>query len=735
MGGVLTEQELAYLEGRLKRKANEVEQDIVGAEWSEHCSYKSSKKFLRLLPTKGKRVIVGPGYDAGVLDVGDGYVLTVHIESHNHPSAVEPFGGAATGVGGVIRDIMSMGTRPIAVLDALRFAPLDGGSMGKKSKPSAAKSKWLFKNVVKGIADYGNCIGIPTVGGEIEFDPSFEDYCLVDVASIGHGKRGDVISNRAKVGDYIVLAGGSTGRDGIHGASFASRALEAENRSAVQIPDPFLEKLLLEATMEAVRQGCVKAIKDLGGGGLSCCLSETSDSLDVGFNVELSKVNAKEAGMTPAELMISESQERMLYVTDAEKLPRLQSILDKYEIRYSILGRAEGHQDLIVTYNDSIVASMPSSLVAHAPLADRAARRPAYLDRLKEVRAPRKVPQNLGKVLLALLSNPTIAGKRWVYQQYDHEVGVRTVAKPGAADAAVMRLDNGKFVAAKLDGNSKHCYIDPYQGTLGCLSEGRRNVICTGAEPAGVVDHLQFGSPEDPEIFWTFSQAVNAVVDYCNFMEIPVVGGKVSFYNETAKGPIKPSPVMGTLGLIDNEKWITQSALGPGQSIFLVGETRPEMGGSEYYESVCGITGGQVPSVDLAVDRANGSAVLKLIRSGLASCAHDCSKGGLAVALAEMAIAGNTGFRVNLNSVPSTCTRPDDLLFSESHSRYLVGTTTPEQAARLLRSAGVKFAQIGKSSAARNSIKKAEFSIGKTRISLPLSRLEGAFGSLGKIMG
>lgn len=711
--GVLTEQELAYLESKLKRKANEVEQDIVGAEWSEHCSYKSSKKFLRLLPTKGKRVLVGPGYDAGVLDVGDGYVITVHIESHNHPSAVEPFGGAATGVGGVIRDIMSMGTRPIAVLDALRFAPIDGGNNNKSKKSAAtasatAKSKWLFKNVVKGIADYGNCIGIPTVGGEIEFDPSFEDYCLVDVASIGHGKKEDVISNRAEVGDYIVLAGGSTGRDGIHGASFASRALEAENRSAVQIPDPFLEKLLLEATMEAVQQGCVKAIKDLGGGGLSCCLSETSDNLGRGFKVELSEVNAREAGMTPAELMISESQERMLYVTDSEKLPGLQSILDKYEIRYSILGKAEGHQDLVITHNDSVVASMPSSLVAHAPLADRAARRPAYLDRLKKVRAPKKVPPILGKTLLALLSNPTIASKRWVYQQYDHEVGVRTVAKPGAADAAVMRLDNGKFAAVKLDGNSKHCYLDPYQGTLGCLSEGCRNIICTGAEPAGVVDHLQFGSPEDPEIFWTFSQAVNAIVDYCNFMEIPVVGGKVSFYNETAKGPIKPSPVMGTIGLIDDEKWITKSALGPGQSVFIIGETRPEMGGSEYYEYVHGITGGLLPAVDLATDRANGSAVLKLIRNGLVSCAHDCSKGGLAVALAEMAIAGNTGFRVQLDSVPSTCTRLDDLLFSESHSRYLVGTTRPEQVAQLLQSEGVKFAKIGKSMRG-----KAEFAQGK----------------------
>ena len=722
--GVLTKQELEHLESQLKRKANEVEQDIVGAEWSEHCSYKSSKKFLRLLPTKGRRVLVGPGYDAGVLDIGGGYVLTVHIESHNHPSAVEPFGGAATGVGGVIRDIMSMGTRPIAVLDALRFAPIDG----KKS----AKSKWLFKNVVKGIAEYGNCIGIPTVGGETEFDNSFEDYCLVDVASIDVGKKEEIMANRADEGDYLVLAGGSTGRDGIHGASFASRALEAENRSAVQIPDPFLEKLLLEATMEAVQIGCIKAIKDLGGGGLSCCLSETSDSLGRGFEVELSKVHAKEVGMTPAELMISESQERMLYVTDASRLPALQSILEKYEIKYSILGKAEGHQSLVVRHEGSVVADMPSKLVAHAPLADRAARRPAYLDSLKKVRTP-KMPANIGKVLLALLANPTIASKRWVYQQYDHEVGVRTVGKPGAGDAAVMRVDQGKFVAVKLDGNSKHCYLDPYQGTLGCLSEGRRNVICSGAEPVGVVDHLQFGSPEDPEIFWTFSQAVNAIVDYCNFMEIPVVGGKVSFYNETSKGPIKPSPVMGTLGLIEDEKWITKQALGPGDHIFIIGETKPEMGGSEYYEYVHRVMGGQVPAVDMETDRANGSAVMRLIRAGLASCVHDCSKGGLAVALAEMAIAGNTGFKVKLDSAPSFCTRLDDLLFSESHSRYLIGTKKPDQVEQLLKSEGVRFARIGWSPSARGE-GSAEFAHDRRKVTLALPRLEAAFGSLEKIM-
>ncbi|MDF2727599.1 MAG: purL, partial [Nitrososphaera sp.] len=610
----LTKKELNYLEQELKRKANEIEQDAVGAQWSEHCSYKSSKKYLQLLPTKGKHVVVGPGYDAGVLDVGDGYVLTVHIESHNHPSAIEPFGGAATGVGGVIRDIMSMGTRPIAVLDALRFAPIiDDNSH------SVAKSKWLFKNVVKGIADYGNCIGIPTVGGEIEFDPSFQDYCLVDVAAIGFGRKDDIITNEAQADDIIVLAGGPTGRDGIRGASFASKTLEEENRSAVQIPDPFLEKLLLEATMEAVKHGCLKCIKDLGGGGLSCCLSETSDNLGKGFDIELTKIHTRESHMMPNELMISESQERMLYITDKTRLSMLQLILSKYGIKYSIIGTVQQHQDLVVRHSGKVVMQMPSHLVAHAPLADRAAKRPTYIDKLKRVKQPIQ-PSNLAKALLTLLANPTIASKRWVYQQYDHEVGIRTVIKPGGADAAVMRLDNGKFVSVKLDGNSKHCYLDPYQGTLGCLSEGFRNIVCTGAEPVGVVDHLQFASPEDPEIYWTFVQTVNAIVHYCTFMEIPVVGGKVSFYNETAKGPIKPSPVIGTLGLVESESFLRQMALSADESIFIVGHTQPEMGGSEYYEYFHKITGGTVPQVDLKVDRQNMNAVLNLIKSGLARC-------------------------------------------------------------------------------------------------------------------
>jgi phosphoribosylformylglycinamidine synthase subunit PurL len=726
----LTNRELNYLKEKLQRVPNRVELDIIGSEWSEHCSYKSSKTYLRLLPTKGKRVIVGPGQDAGVLDVGHGYVITVHIESHNHPSAVEPYGGSATGVGGVVRDIISMGTRPIAILNALRFAPISRGP-----KKYQAKSKWLFKSVVRGIADYGNCIGIPTVGGEIEFDPSFENYCLVDVASIGLGKRDQLIANKIDINDIIILAGGSTGRDGIDGASFASKTLKEENRSAVQIPDPFLEKLLLEATIESVEQGCLKAIKDLGGGGLSCCLSETSDNFKKGLDIELTKVHFKHQNMSPTELMVSESQERMLYITDESKIEKLATIFDKYGITYAIIGRVKEHQNVVIRYDGKVVAELPSNLFAHAPNIDREVKRPAYLDRLKRksLESP-ETCQNLETILFCMLSNPTIANKRWVYHQYDHEVGLRTLIKPGCGDASVMKLDNGNFISFKLDGNSKHCYLDPYWGMLGCLSEACRNVVCTGAEPIGVIDHLQFGSPEDPEIFWTFVQTVNAMIEFCKFMDIPVVGGKVSFYNETLKGTIKPSPVIGSLGLIEKETWITQSALESGDSIFIIGPTGDEMGGSEYYEYYHNVIGGIVPQLDFKADKSNANAILQLIRSNLVDCVHDCSKGGLAVAVCEMAVQGKIGFTINLDSIPSSCSRVDNLMFSESQSRYIFGTREPKEVRELLSNIqGIVFAQIGNTSNKRNDVKFIYKEKQKV-IDTTIKKLEKSFNILEKIM-
>ena len=726
---ILTSEELDYLKNKLRRYPNEAELNIVGAEWSEHCSYKSSKKYLKLLPTKGRRVVVGPGYDAGILDVGGGFVVTVHIESHNHPSAVEPYGGAATGVGGVLRDIISMGTRPIALLDALRFSPIT------KSNKKYSKSKWLFRNVVRGIADYGNCVGVPTIGGEVEFDPSFEDYCLVDVASIGVGRKDRVITNSAKINDFIVLAGGSTGRDGIHGASFASKALEEENRSAIQIPDPFLEKLLLEATIEASEQGCIKAIKDLGGGGLACCLSETSDHLKRGFEIELGSIHTKHKNMTPTELMISESQERMMYIIDENKIDTLKSVFDKYEIKYTIIGRVRRHQDLVIRHNDKLVARMSSSLIANPPLLLRRSKSPEYLRELRKKIIRSSVPNDLNRVLLLMLSNPTIAEKSWVYRQFDHEVGVRTVLKPGLGDASVLKITDSKFISIKLDGNSKHCFLDPYQGTLGCLSEARRNIISSGAHPIGVIDHLQFGSPEDPEIFWTFTQAINAISYFCKYMKIPVIGGKVSLYNETLKGAIKPSPVIGMLGLIEKESWIMQYGLKPGNSIFIIGYTLDEMGASEYYEYYHNKIGGNVARLNLRTDKLNGQVVLQLIRKHLVDCVHDCSKGGLAVALSEMAIQGETGIIIDLDCIPNSCSRIDNLLFSESHSRYIIGTSKPADVEKYLTNINeIVFARVGYVTTTDNYLRVIAKKEGKEIVKLSIKQLTESYGELERIM-
>ena len=720
---MLTRKEETYLQKKLGRRPNLLEIDMIDAEWSEHCSYKSSKKYLRSLPSLGKRVVVGPGYDAGVLDIGDDDVITVHIESHNHPSAVEPYGGAATGVGGVIRDIISMGTRPIALLDALRFS-----SLNDENKTS--KSKWLFKNVVKGIADYGNCIGVPTVAGEVEFDDSFKDYCLVDVAAIGLGKRAQIISNHADEGDEIVLAGNPTGKDGIRGASFASKLLDdEEDRSAVQIPDPFLEKLLIEATIEASKSNCINAIKDLGGGGLSCCLSEMSHLVEKGFEVDLSAVHTKVADMSPNEIMISESQERMVYILNRKKLSRFKEIFNKYGITYSIIGKVHGHDKLNIHFQGKSIANISCDLMVNAPLCYRKSKKPGYLNRTKKDIELQKV-KDYNSILLDLLSNPNIGNKDWVFQQYDHEVGLRTVIKPGA-NASVIRVNDNKFVSIKLDGNSKHCYLDPYFGTLGCLSEACRNVVCTGAEPIGIIDHLQFGSPENPQIYWTFRKSVEAIIDFCNYMKVPVVGGKVSFYNETMSSPIKPSPVIGTIGLIKDRSHITKCVPTFGDTLFILGKTYEELGGTEYTDSIGHSKYGNVPEVDLEIDRKNSSLVLALIQKGLIDFAHDCSKGGIGAALAELAISGNVGIDIDLKKIPNNCSRHDYLLFSESHSRFIIGSKQPDRVKKILRSKRCIFSEIGEVETTK--ILNLHYSR-KEVINLPVYDLACSYNSINHIM-
>lgn len=655
----LESDELSYLKSAIRREPTDTELQIVAAEWSEHCSYKSSKIHLKSLPMTGPLVLSDSEYDSGVLDVGDGYVVTVHIESHNHPSAVEPYGGAATGVGGVVRDILSAGTRPIAVLDGLRFGDIKTDS----------HARWLFKNAVAGIADYGNCLGIPTIGGEIEFDDSFANYALVDVAAIGFGKKDKLIRNRATTGDIVVLLGGPTGRDGIGGSQFASDSLDSADRSAVQIPDPFVEKLIIEAVLEARNKGLIHAMKDLGGGGLSCAISETADALSVGIELDVDMVHTREHGMSPQEIMVSESQERMLIITPPEKLQRLKDICKKFRIRCSDIGRIKSDGLMRVTSSGQMLAELPAGIVANARLLDRRAKMPAYLQNLADD-SKVSARQDLSDILNKMLSCPNIASKSWAYEQYDHEVGIRTVVKPGYG-AAVLRLDNGKYLAAKLDGNPMHCYLDPYNGAAGCLEEACRNIVCTGARPIGLVDHLQFGSPEDPGVFWTFLESLRGISEYAKYLKIPCVGGKVSFYNETPAGPIKPTPLIGVLGLTDSP--LRPTGAKPKDMLLVVGKTHDELGGSEYLEKIHGLVGGTVPHVDFAESKKNMDAILSVIDDGLVRNVHDCSKGGLAVAVSELCMTGNIGCNVTLDSVPGGAALScDRLLFSETHSRYLL---------------------------------------------------------------
>ena len=655
----LNPQELEDLTSKIGRKPTSTELQIVAAEWSEHCSYKSSKKHLKMLPMKGPLVISEKGYDSGVLDVGNGYVITAHIESHNHPSAVEPYGGAATGVGGVIRDILSAGTRPIAILDGLRFGDIEKDQ----------QARWLFKNAVTGIADYGNCLGIPTIGGEVEFDKCYTNYALVDVASIGFGKKENLIKNHAKKGDLVVLLGGSTGRDGIGGSQFASDSLESEDRSAVQIPDPFIEKLIIEAILEARTQNLINAMKDLGGGGLSCAVSETADALSIGIEMDVDKVHTREPGMHPDEIMVSESQERMLIVTDNAKLKKLQEICKKFRIACSVIGRVTSDNMMHVKQGKKTCANLPTDVVANATLLDRPSKKPAYLETI-ETEKKLKPISDYSKMMMKFLASPNIASKIWVYGQYDHEVGIRTVVKPGK-DASVLRLDNGKFLAVKIDGNPKHCYINPREGAIGCFEEACRNVVCTGARPIGMLDHLQFGNPENPEIFWTFLESLKGLTDFAKYFNIPCVGGKVSLYNETPSGPIKPTPLIGVLGLIDKKPQISQQ-VADGDVLVIIGNTKNEMGGSEYFEYIHKFIGGKCPVVDFAESKKNMDVVLNLIKKGILKSVHDCSKGGLAVAVSEICMVNNVGCSVSIEKVPGEKLDVDRILFSESHSRYLL---------------------------------------------------------------
>ncbi len=694
----LYQKEIEQINTSLGRAPNMTELGMFDVMWSEHCSYKSSRPRLRLFEDAEKNykhVLAGPGQDAGVIDIGDGYCIAFRIESHNHPSAIEPYHGAATGIGGIIRDILCMGVRPIALLDPLRFGKL-------KNNPH---SQWLFKYVVKGIADYGNCTGIPTIGGEVEFDESFENNCLVNVACVGLGTIEDFNHAPSKAynpGDYVVLMGGSTGRDGIHGVTFASRTLtdmSEADRPAVQIGDPFTKKIIIEATLEAVKTGYVRGLKDLGGGGLSCALSELTGNGGTGAVIDLGNIYTREPGMNSFEIMLSESQERMAFIIKPDGLNDILNIFQKYEVAHAVIGRIDDSKVLKIFDGERLIVSIPAVALSDAPVIEREEKRPEFLDELLNQATP-PLTTPISEIVHELIASENICSKKWVYRQYDHEVGIRSVVKCGDGDSGVLRIiGTDKFIAVSVGTNSKHCYLDPYEGAKESVVESCANVIANGARPLGMVNCCNFGNPEIPESYWYFSQAVKGMADACKYLRIPVVGGNVSLYNEdeVTHTAIKPAPVVMIVGLLEGEKnIITLPFKTPGNDIFLIGETKAELGGSVYHTVIHGITGGTPPKIKEETIKKSWDYIFELYMKSLVLANHDVSKGGLPIAIAEMCFKNKLGAEITFNNGISAL-RDDEFLFSESAGRFII-ETKPEhgqEVEKIAKKFNIKLKRIG----------------------------------------
>ena len=715
---VLTDSEIEYIEGILNRKMNSLEEGMLDVMFSEHCSYKSSRPILRTFPTEGKNIILGPGDDAGLVSVTDKYALAVGMESHNHPSAIEPYGGAGTGIGGILRDIISMGAMPIALLDSLRFGPLDD-----------EKSRYLFEHVVKGISDYGNRVGVPTVAGEVEFDESFRTNPLVNVMCVGLVEKDKIVRGIApNVGDIFLLMGGTTGRDGIHGVTFASEELtsdsETEDRPAVQVADPFTKKRVLEASLEILDTIDVSGVKDLGGGGLTCCVSELVDSSENGAAVDLRAIPLREEGMTPYEIMLSESQERMIFVINPKDVEKAREICDKHEIVSTVIGEVTEGNNMVIIDDGKELANLPTVLLADPPSLNRP------LEEVPENNEKIEIEHvDLEESLLKVLSSPNIASKEWVFKQYDHEVQVRTVVKPGD-DAAVLRIDDETAIALTTDSNTIHTKLSPYHGGAGSVAEAIRNVISMGATPYAVVDCLNFGNPEKPDVLWQFKTCIEGMSDVAEAFEAPVISGNVSFYNETEGVKINPTPAVGVIGVEKIKNIRTMDFKEENDKILLIGETYDELGGSEYLRTVYGIEDGMAPRIRIDQETANGKTVLDIIDSDKdknITAVHDVSNGGILVALSEMALKSGLGCEIDISAI---LTDDDldvcELLYSETHGRYIV-TVKEDAVDDILEAIDVPVAVIGEVKG--NSLKLSE------NIDIPVKKLDDAYhGVLEKYM-
>ncbi len=682
----LTADEYGRIVERLGREPNLLELGLFSVMWSEHCSYKSSRVHLKTLPTTGRRVVQGPGENAGAVDIGDGLAAVFKIESHNHPSFIEPYQGAATGVGGIIRDIFTMGARPVALLDSLRFGSIE-----------SPLTQRIVKGVVAGIGGYGNSIGIPTVGGEVMFDESYGGNPLVNVFCLGLARHDEIVKGQASgLGNPVYYVGAKTGRDGIHGATMASAEFDeksAEKRPAVQVGDPFMEKLLLEACLEVMKTDACVGVQDMGAAGLTCATSETGSRGGVGVEIDVMHVPQRETGMTPYEIMLSESQERMLLIVKKGREQDVERIFEKWDLHAVRIGEVTGDQLLRIRNHGSVVAEVPNrALTDEGPVYRRPFHRPADQDALQQMPAidPRTLPA-AREAFLQVLSAPGVASKRWVYRQYDHMVRTNTIVLNGMGAGVVRVKGTTRALAMSVDGNGRYCRLDPRQGARLAVAEAARNVACAGALPIGATNCLNFGNPERPEIMWQFAEAVAGIGEACVALDTPITGGNVSLYNETDGKAILPTPIIGVVGLMeDASKALARVFPAAGLDVVLLGDNRGELGGSEYLKTVCGVLGGLPPSLDLAAERALHLLLVELASASLVRSAHDCADGGLAVALAECCFdSGGLGVAVDVPAAGGDggVSRDVATLFGESPSRVIL-SVDPQHTADVLARAG-----------------------------------------------
>jgi phosphoribosylformylglycinamidine synthase II len=719
----LTPEEFAKIKSILGREPSYTELGIFSVMWSEHCSYKNTRPLLKTFPTKSPRILVGAGEEnAGIIDIGDGLAIAFKIESHNHPSAVEPFQGAATGVGGIIRDIFTMGARPVCAINSLRFGPIEGSE-------NSANNRRLFGGVVSGIGHYGNCFGIPTIAGEVYFDPSYEGNPLVNAFCLGVLRHEQIARGAAKgAGNPVFYVGPATGRDGLAGAAFASRDLTEESagqqRGAVQVGDPFMEKLVCEACLELLATDAVAGIQDMGAAGLTCSTCETAARAGTGIEIELGLVPQRAPGMTPYEIMLSESQERMLIIVKAGREDEVKRIFDKWDLPWARIGQVTETGQMVVKHNGMVVADIPARKLAdEAPVYHPQSSEPAYLKSVREFSlASVPISSDPAADLKKLMAWPVIASKNWVYRQYDHTVRDGSVVCPGS-DAAVIRIKgdslpgaNGsaveKFIALTVDCNAAYVYLDPYEGAKIAVAEAARNLACSGAVPLGTTDNLNFGNPHNPELFWQLKESVRGLAEACRFFNAPVTGGNCSLYNQSPNGPIDPTPTVAMVGLIEKPGYITtQWFKDEGDAIILLGDAMDQqdpmagLGGSAWLQCLRGLKTGAPPRCDLEKERQLHNALRGFIECGLIKSAHDCSEGGLAVALAESCISQQIaretprliGAKIDLSFAVSESTRLDALLFGEAQSRVVV-SAAPSDVVKIVERAkilGVAAAQIG----------------------------------------